>query len=111
MMSSSYSLRNDDTDCYLSIFHPAWIRTPMAAAVLLRNPNIKGFVLEPETVADAIVAQVGSDRSGQVFLPRRMWMVTLLRVLPAWIQERVRGEIAHEFAEEEEEKPASGGAE
>lgn len=75
----------------------------MAATVLL-DPKLKGFVLEPETVADAIVAQVGRERSGQVFLPRRMAMLALLRSVPAWLQERVRGGIAHEFAEEGAEK-------
>ena len=64
---------------------------------VLKNPNFKSFVLEPGTVVDAIVAQVLLGNSGQVILPSRFGIVSLLRGFPSWYQEIARGGIANDF--------------
>jgi all-trans-retinol dehydrogenase (NAD+) len=82
-----------------SIIHPGWIRTPMLDKVLA-NPNFNEFVLEPETVADAIVEQVLSGLSSQVLIPRRLATVSFLRGLPSWLQLSMRAAMAHVFVPE-----------
>lgn len=55
--------------------------------------NTKDFLLptlEPETVAEAIVRQVLSGRSGQVICPPLAAALPLLGALPHWFQERMR---------------------
>lgn len=57
--------------------------------------NTKDFLmptLEPETVAEAIVRQVLSGRSGQVICPPLAKGLPLLAFLPHWIQENMRKE-------------------
>lgn len=55
--------------------------------------NTKDFLLptlEPETVAEAIVRQVLSGRSGQVVLPPLAAAISALAAFPHWFQERMR---------------------
>lgn len=47
-------------------------------------------VLEPETVAEAVVAQVLTGRSGHVVVPGAGNLLTALRAMPHWYQVRVR---------------------
>lgn len=70
------------------------------ASIALENPGFNAFVLESETVADAIVQQIISRKSGQVIIPKRMVLLPLLRGSPAWVQEAVMSGIAHVFPEE-----------
>jgi len=48
--------------------------------------------LEPETVAEGIVRQVLTGRSGQVILPGAGAMLTFFRGFPHWYQLRTREE-------------------
>ena len=48
--------------------------------------------LEPETVAEAIVRQVESGRSGQVIIPGFGNILTFLRCMPHWYQLRTRND-------------------
>lgn len=57
--------------------------------------NTKDFflpTLEPETVAEAIVRQVLSGRSGQIICPPMATAIPILAFMPHWIQERMRKE-------------------
>lgn len=49
--------------------HPTWVRTPLIDGLLAHN--FKGFVLEGEEVADAVVKQVLKGESAQLILPPR----------------------------------------
>lgn len=56
--------------------------------------SIASPLLDPETVAEAIVDQVLSGQSGLVSLPGTMaWLSWLLRSLPLWLQCRVRNRL------------------
>ena len=46
--------------------------------------------MEVETVADAIVAQILSGKSGQLILPPSVTPYSLLRAFPSWVQEIAR---------------------
>lgn len=73
-----------------SIVHPTWIRTPLIEE-LIRQPGFNDPVLEPETVADAVVAQVIKGESAQILLTGRAGLVlAALRGLPHWMQEGAR---------------------
>ncbi|CAI7594045.1 unnamed protein product [Penicillium manginii] len=72
-----------------TIIHPGWVRTPMIEK-LLQSGALKGHLLEPEEVAEAILKQLRSTCGAQLFLPSSFWIVSLLRSTPSWIQERVR---------------------
>lgn len=73
-----------------SVIHPTWIRTPLIDE-LLRKPGFNDIVLEPGTVADAIVEQVLRGESAQIILPGRLsGLLSTLRGLPSWLQEGVR---------------------
>ncbi len=76
-----------------SIIHPTWIRTPLIAK-LIAKPNFNEFVLEPETVAEAIVEQLLSGYGAQIILPARLSPVSLLRGMPSWFQEGMRNAVA-----------------
>ena len=65
---------------------------------LLLKPGFKDIVLEPEDVVSAIVKQVVSGRSGQLFLPHvPMWAVATMRSWPAWLQQRLRNHVAYQL--------------
>jgi hypothetical protein len=60
------------------------------------DPKFTSFMLEPETVADAVVEQVLKGEGAQIILPGRLaHAITMLRGLPLWIQESVRDGFAH----------------
>jgi hypothetical protein len=46
--------------------------------------------LEPETVASAIVAQILSGQSAQIFLPGKLRLLSGIRGFPTWMQEKIR---------------------
>lgn len=75
------------TSC--SVVHPTWVRTPMIES-LLANRNFTDFVLEPETVAEAVVMQVLSGYGSQLILPARLGVVSGVRGFPSWLQESMR---------------------
>jgi short-subunit dehydrogenase len=72
-----------------SVVHPTWVRTPMISTVLA-NRNFTDFVLEPETVAEAVVKQVLSGYGAQLILPARLGLVSGVRGFPSWLQESMR---------------------
>lgn len=74
--------------------HPAWVRTPLTQQ-LLEKPGFKDPVLEPEVVVDAVVKQVVSGKSAQLFLPPSASVLSMVRSWPSWLQESLRNSISH----------------
>ncbi|KIN06817.1 hypothetical protein OIDMADRAFT_107737 [Oidiodendron maius Zn] len=75
-----------------SIIHPTWIRTPLIES-LIRRRKITDLVLEPETVAEAVVNQVLSGYGAQLILPARLSIFSGLRGFPSWLQESMRNSV------------------
>jgi len=72
-----------------SVVHPFWVRTPLIAD-LVKEARFKAFVLEPDTVVDAIEDNLLKARSGQIILPERMVGVSGMRAWPHWMQQGAR---------------------
>lgn len=79
--------------------HPNWVRTPLLAPVEAELQQRGAAIIEPDLVADEIVAAITSCRGGQVFLPKGVGKVSLLRGLPNWVQERVRRGVGETIGE------------
>lgn len=47
-------------------------------------------VLEPEHVAGQIVNHILAGKEGQVFIPGRLSMISMIRGFPVFLQERIR---------------------
>ena len=60
---------------------------------LLARRRFTDFVLEPETVAEAVVKQVLSGYGAQLILPARLALVTGVRGFPSWLQESMRNSV------------------
>ncbi|KAH7412180.1 hypothetical protein DE146DRAFT_674521 [Phaeosphaeria sp. MPI-PUGE-AT-0046c] len=74
--------------------HPGWVRTPLIDPVVEELKRGGAKVLEPQDVADAVVRQVWSCRSGQVFLPKGAERVSALRGWPNWMQQKAQDGVA-----------------
>lgn len=79
--------------------HPNWVRTPLIEPVADELAKRGAVMIEPEEVADAVVAQVLSCRGAQVFVPRSAGKISLLRALPNWVQEGVRKGVSRTITE------------
>ncbi|KIY02303.1 uncharacterized protein Z520_02441 [Fonsecaea multimorphosa CBS 102226] len=76
-----------------SIVHPSWVATPMTQPLQDADEGFRRSAMRVETVADAIVKQIISGSSGQIILPASLSNAALIRALPFWIQEAVRGDV------------------
>jgi hypothetical protein len=56
----------------------------------------KHFVIEPKTVADAVIKQLDSGMGGQGVLPGRYLFSTTIGAWPAWIQESLKNALGNE---------------
>ncbi|KAK0392512.1 hypothetical protein NLU13_2007 [Sarocladium strictum] len=73
-----------------SVIHPSWVRTPLIEP-LIETGKFTDSVLEPETVGNAIVAQILGGKSGQVILPGVQSILAGARGFPTWLQQFIRG--------------------
>lgn len=73
-----------------SVVHPIYVNTRLITSWRESLRTAKATLLEPETVADAVVAQIVSGRSGQIVLPAWMGPAAGVRGWPDWLQEIVR---------------------
>lgn len=64
-------------------------------AEIARHATIKGPMLEPDTVASAVVKQVMSGKGGQLILPWDISYMASLRGFPIWLQEFFRSSNEH----------------
>lgn len=85
-LGQELSLWYDAPKVRTSIFHPAWVRTPMTKTLTSAGQQFKQPVLEPEVVAEAVVKQILTQRGGQIILPGNKFVISLLRALPYWMQ-------------------------
>lgn len=75
------------------------VRTTLVTQGYVDTPLFKGFkneskfllpALAPETLAEAVVKQVFSASSGHIILPRAYTLLTSIRGMPIWYQNRTR---------------------
>ena len=85
-LSQELSLWYDAPKVRTSIFHPAWVRTPLIESYASSEKVFKKSMLEPEVVAEAVVKQILTQRGGQIILPENKFVISLLRAFPHWIQ-------------------------
>lgn len=71
------------------VINQGYTKTPLFTGYQNDSPFLIP-ALEPETVADAIVKQVLSGKSGQVIIPGFGAMLTFFKGMPHWYQIRVR---------------------
>lgn len=85
-LSQELSLWYDAPKVRTSIFHPAWVRTPLIESFASSEEEFKQSILEPEVVAEAVVKQILTQRGGQIILPENKFVISLLRAFPYWMQ-------------------------
>lgn len=73
-----------------SIVHPIYVNTTLITSYRDSLSTAKATLIEPETVADAVVAQILSRKSGQIILPASMTPAAGARGWPVWLQEILR---------------------
>jgi NAD(P)-dependent dehydrogenase (short-subunit alcohol dehydrogenase family) len=73
-----------------TVFHPNFVRTPLLGRMIEGLEKAGVRLMEPDTVAEAIVGQIVSKRGGQVFVPGASSMVAGIRGWSTWLQEIVR---------------------
>lgn len=74
-----------------SIIHPLWVRTPLITALVEAGKKFRQPILEPEDVSKAVLKQILTQSSGQVIIPSKNTYYSLIRALPNWSQEFLRG--------------------
>jgi len=74
-----------------SSIHPFWARTGLVKSWESTLEANGAPLLDPQEVADAVVNQVFSAKSGQLFLPKRISIITGVNGWPIWMQELLRG--------------------
>ncbi|KAL1964868.1 hypothetical protein VTN77DRAFT_6370 [Rasamsonia byssochlamydoides] len=74
-----------------SIIHPLWVRTPLIKRITDAGSLFRQSIMEPGEVSAAIVKHLLSGNSGQVIIPTRASIYPLIRALPSWLQEMLRG--------------------
>ena len=75
------------------------MRTPLIDPVEAELAKHGVVIIEPAVVADAVVRQVFSCRGAQIFVPGSAGQFSLLRALPNWVQEKVRGGVSQTIME------------
>ena len=71
-----------------TIVHPGWTRTRLIQRVEEDLKRAGTPILDPKSVADAMVKQILEVKSGQIILGPSI--ASMLRALPTWLQEKVR---------------------
>ncbi len=79
-----------------SIVHPTYVRTQLITSYANSLQHSRAIVIEPQTVANAIVKQIISGRSGQVTVPSWMSAASGARGWSAWLQELLRDSTAQD---------------
>ena len=82
-----------------SIVHPIYVRTKLITSYANSLQHSRAVVIEPETVAKAIVKQITSGKSGQIIIPSWMSPASGARGWPAWLQELLRDNTARDVIE------------
>ncbi|KAJ5691674.1 hypothetical protein N7488_012409 [Penicillium malachiteum] len=80
-----------------SIIHPYWVRTPMIKVLTDHEQYYGEPIMTVQTVSDAICKQVLTQNSGQIVVPGRLAIASMLRGLPVWVQEILRSKESVKF--------------
>lgn len=72
-----------------SVIHPMWVQTQMIKQ--LTDAGFKEPIMTAQTVSNAIIKQIVTQRSGQIILPASRSGVSVIRALPGWLQDVARG--------------------
>lgn len=73
-----------------TVVHPNFVRTPLLGRMIegLQRAGVR--LMEPDVVAEAIVAQIVSKKGAQLFIPAPSSVVAGIRGWSTWLQEIVR---------------------
>jgi all-trans-retinol dehydrogenase (NAD+) len=82
--------RYDAPEIKTTSVHPIYVRTKLIGSYEQSLGKTGAMVLEPQIVANAVVKQIISGRSGQICLPPSLATAKILRGVPWWLQELVR---------------------
>ena len=70
---------------------PAWVRTPLVGDMKPQGNQFFMYMLEPETLAEAMVKKVLAGESGQIILPGVFTLlVSTMRAMPSWMSHAAR---------------------
>jgi all-trans-retinol dehydrogenase (NAD+) len=72
-----------------SIIHPIYVKTPLVSSYAKSLERSKAVQIEPEMVANAILKQVDSGRSGRIVLPSWMGLLANARSWADWVQQMI----------------------
>jgi hypothetical protein len=67
-----------------------WVQSPLIKHLLADSAQTKNRILSADDVSSAVIKQLVRGNSGQVLIPRWMGIASMVRGLPAWVQEMVR---------------------
>jgi all-trans-retinol dehydrogenase (NAD+) len=73
-----------------SVIHPIYVRTKLVNSYAKSLERSGAVQIDPEMVANAVVKQILSKKSGQVILPSWMGFLSGIRGFPWWFQEVAR---------------------
>jgi all-trans-retinol dehydrogenase (NAD+) len=83
-----------------TVVQPIYVRTALIESWQTSLKGTKALLIQPSTVARAIVDQIVSGRSGQICLPRWMGIAgSLIRAMPWWMQETIRDDMKNDARE------------
>lgn len=83
-----------------SIVHPIYVKTPLVTSYAKSLESSKAVQIEPEMVANAILKQIESGRSGRIVLPKWMGLLANARAWADWLQQVVRDSSKDDVKEE-----------
>ncbi|KAF4334227.1 short-chain dehydrogenase reductase [Fusarium globosum] len=78
-----------------TVVHPKWVKTAMCEKLI--GTGKLGAHVTAHDVASAVVSQVTSGYGGQLIVPPGMGWTSIVRGLPAWIQEIARDAVSQEY--------------
>ncbi|KAI1171320.1 hypothetical protein F4777DRAFT_65329 [Nemania sp. FL0916] len=77
-------------DVLTTVVHPNFVQTPLIEKYVGHLENSGARMLTGDQVAEPIVAQLLSQRGGQLIIPQHLSRVSGIRGWPNWLQEVVR---------------------
>ncbi|KAJ9480376.1 putative oxidoreductase [Pseudozyma hubeiensis] len=81
-------LYQNRTGVLCSIVHPYWIATPMTEQIFVEKFHKK--MIKPEVVGSKMVEKLLSGQGGSLYVPGWIGNLAWIRVLPFWLQHRIR---------------------
>lgn len=89
-LNQELKYRYDAPEIKTTIIHPTYVKTALVGPYKNSLREAGALVLEPETVANAVISSIISGQSGQIILPKVFSITSAIRGLPHWFQELAR---------------------